>query len=235
MIYEFGPCLRSSSASIRSLPRPAASLLRNSASRPMKLTGIPSSSPATRLCQASSKPTPEIDVINSMRLGTCPNWITRAGAVKSSAVRPRLPNPNCSMAARTRIAFGAGVHEEIDIGGVTGYPCHDTAKAPTIRYSTPFEFKHSTNSRKSLLSGIGVGSLPDSEKDRDPFPRVHFASRMGIGGVGLFETTQNADHLLHRSHFTAFRAEEIAAAAEARGQNVVTSPRNSRRLSLLWR
>jgi hypothetical protein len=77
-----------------------------------------------------------------------------------------------------------------------------------MRYSTPFEFKHSTNSRKSLLSGIGVGSLPDREKNRDPFLRVHFASRKSIGGVRLFETMENADRLLHHLVLPFFRAVE---------------------------
>jgi hypothetical protein len=40
-----------------------------------------------------------------------------------------------------------------------GNPCYETASAPTTRYSNLFEFKHSINSRISLLSGIGVGSL----------------------------------------------------------------------------
>ena len=78
-----------------------------------------------------------------------------------------------------------------------GYPCQETANAPTTRYSTPFEFKHSTNSRKSLLSGIGVGSFPDREKNFDPFLRAHFASRKSIGCIRLFKAVKDADYFLH--------------------------------------
>jgi hypothetical protein len=53
-----GSCLRSSSASIRSLARPVDSLFRRRAVRPMKRTDIPPSSPNNRVFQASSKDTP---------------------------------------------------------------------------------------------------------------------------------------------------------------------------------
>jgi hypothetical protein len=163
--YEFGYCLRSSSTSMRSLPRPEASLLRNSASRPMKWTRIPSSSPSTRVCHASSKLTPEMEVIRSIRFGSCPSWITRAGEVRSYIVSPKLPKPNCCMALRTREALAGLAFTKKSISAeYLGYPCQAMASAPTTRYSTPFEFKHSTNSRKSLLSGIGVGPFPDRKK-----------------------------------------------------------------------
>jgi len=68
--------------------------------------------------------------------------------------------------------FTLGPDEQRDIGGIPG----KTAKAPAIRNSTPFEFKHSTNSRKPLLRGIGVGSIPDRKKNRDPLLGVHLAS-----------------------------------------------------------
>ncbi len=42
---------------------------------------------------------------------------------------------------------------------------------PNHQYSTLFEFKHSTNSRKSLLKGIGAGSLAKFEENVDPFLR----------------------------------------------------------------
>jgi hypothetical protein len=54
-----------------------------------------------------------------------------------------------------------------------GYPCQETASAPTTGYSTLFEFKHSTNSRKSLLKGIGVGWVARFEENVDPFLRAH--------------------------------------------------------------
>lgn len=235
MSYDFGICLRSSSTSMRSLPRPEASLLRSRASRPMKWTMIPSSSPCTRVCQASSKLTPEIEVIRSIRLGSCPSWITRAGAVKSSTVSPKLPNPNSWMLRSTRAAFPALARTKKSMSAeYRGYPCQETASAPTTKYSTPFEFKHSTNSRKSLLSGIGVGSLPDREKDLDPFLRAHFVSRKGVRCVRFFKAVKDADNFLHAlilprpgGHFGFDRthqisgqsAQEIADAARAWGQN----------------
>src|SRR5207247_436289 len=75
------------------------------------------------------------------------------------------------------------------------------ASAPTTRYSTSFEFKHSTNSRKSLLSGIGMGSLPDRKEDIDPLLWAHFASGNSIGGVRFFEALENANNLQHTSIF----------------------------------
>ncbi len=217
MIYESGCCLRSSSTSTRSLPRPEASLFRNSASRPMKYTGTPSRSPRTRVSQASSKLTPEIEVMRSMRLGSCPSWITRAGAVKSSRMSPRLPNPNCWMVWRTRAPFAALARTRKSISAeYRGYPCQETAKAPTTRYSTSFEFKHSTNSRKSLLSGIGMGSLPDREKDLDPFLRAHFATRKSIGGIRFFKAVKNADDF---PHSFILPLQDAAKQIAARGQN----------------
>ena len=46
-----------------------------------------------------------------------------------------------------------------------GKPCHETARAPTIKNSTLFESKHATNSRESFASGIAESSLLDGEKD----------------------------------------------------------------------
>jgi len=78
-----------------------------------------------------------------------------------------------------------------------GNPCHETASAPTIRYSTSFEFKHSINSRKSLLRGIGVGSLPQLEECINPLLRGHLSAATGIGKVGFFKGVEDADHFLH--------------------------------------
>ena len=79
-----------------------------------------------------------------------------------------------------------------------GNPCHETASAPTTRYSTPFEFKHSINSRKSLFRGIGVGSLSQFKKYAGPLLRVHLSAGKGIGGIGLFKTGENTDYFLHQ-------------------------------------
>ena len=47
--------------------------------------------------------------------------------------------------------------------------------APTTRYSTSFEFRHSINSRKSLLKGIGVGSLSQFKEYAGSLLRGHLS------------------------------------------------------------
>ena len=69
--------------------------------------------------------------------------------------------------------------------------------APTIKYSTSFEFKHSINSRKSLLKGIGVGSLSQFEEYASPLLRAHLTAGNGVGGVGFLEAVEDANYFLH--------------------------------------
>lgn len=88
-------------------------------------------------------------------------------------------------------------NQKIDIRRVPGNPCHETASAPTTRYSTSFEFKHSINSRKSLLKGIGVGSFPQFEEYAGSLLRGHLSAGKGIGGIGLLEAGENTDCFLH--------------------------------------
>jgi hypothetical protein len=76
-------------------------------------------------------------------------------------------------------------------------PCHETASAPTTRYSTSFEFKHSINSRKSLLKRIGVGPLSQFEEYADPLLRSHLRAGNGIGAIGFLKGIENADYFLH--------------------------------------
>lgn len=78
-----------------------------------------------------------------------------------------------------------------------GNPCHETASAPTTRYSTLFEFKHSINSRKSLLKGIGVGSLSQFEEYIGSLLGGHLSARLCIGDVGFLKGVENADDFLH--------------------------------------
>lgn len=68
----------------------------------------------------------------------------------------------------------AGTNQKIDIGGISGISVPENRQRPTPSHPTPFELKHSTNSRKSLLKGIGVGSLAKLEENVDPFLRAHF-------------------------------------------------------------
>jgi hypothetical protein len=70
-----------------------------------------------------------------------------------------------------------------------GNPCHETAGA--------FEFKHSINSRKSLLKGIGVGSLPQFKEYGRSLLRGHLSARKCIGGIGFLERVENAYYFLH--------------------------------------
>ncbi len=78
-----------------------------------------------------------------------------------------------------------------------GNPCHETASAPTTRYSTSFEFKHSINSRKSLLKGIGVGALSQFEEYAGPPLRGHFSTGKRIRSIGFLKAVENADYFLH--------------------------------------
>ena len=86
------------------------------------------------------------------------------------------------------------------------YPCQETASAPTTKYSTSFELKHSTNSRKSLLRGIVVGSCPDGEEYVDAFLRAQIVSGNRICRVSIFKAVEFANDLFHTFHFTARRS-----------------------------
>src|ERR1700741_2604763 len=105
----------------------------------------------------------------------------------------RRPNPNCESARNTRAALAwlARIRKSTS-AEYRGNPCHETASAPTTRYSTSFEFKHSINSRKSLLKGIGVVSLSQFEEYAAPLLRAHLSAGKGIGGVGFFKALENA-------------------------------------------
>jgi len=54
---------------------------------------------------------------------------------------------------------------------------------PTIKYSTLFEFKHSTNSRESLLSGIGVLPLAKIKEDVHALLGCHVETGKRARGV----------------------------------------------------
>lgn len=62
---------------------------------------------------------------------------------------------------------------------------------------TSFEFKHSRNSRKSLLKGIGVGSLSQCEEYAGPLLWSHLSAGNGIGGIGCLKRVENGDYFLH--------------------------------------
>ena len=69
--------------------------------------------------------------------------------------------------------------------------------APTTKNSTPFEFSKSINSRKSLLSRIGIHPFPEFENNPDPFLWSHPHVFFHFVGVGLIETVEETDQFLH--------------------------------------
>ena len=87
---------------------------------------------------------------------------------------------------------------EIHVGGVSRISCQETASAPTIKYSTVFEFKHSINSRKSSLKDIAVGSLAKFEENSDSLLGAHRRPGRSIGRVRFLEALEDANNLLHR-------------------------------------
>ncbi len=119
---------------------------------------------------------------------------------QSAVPIPTPPNPNCRIARITRPAFTALARRKKSMSAeYRGKPCQEAASAPTTRYSTSFEFKHSINSRKSLLIGIGERSFPYREKYLHPFLRSHPAARQRIRFIGFLDRIENADRLVHPS------------------------------------
>jgi hypothetical protein len=114
-----------------------------------------------------------------------------------------LSYPNCFKAAITRSALSRLGLTKISMSPENlGNPCHDTARAPTIRNSTSFARKHSTNSRKSFVRGIAVGPLLESEKDFHSLFGGHLPTTAIVGFLSFFEASEDADDLLHEFHFT---------------------------------
>jgi hypothetical protein len=60
-----------------------------------------------------------------------------------------------------------------------------------------FEFKHSINSRKSLLKGIWVVSLPKYAENVDPLLRGHAGALERIRRVGFFEAVEDPNYFFH--------------------------------------
>ncbi len=204
MSYRLGLRLRSSSASPMSLGRPVDSLLRISSSRPIKFTSIPSSSPETRCTHASSNSTPEMEVIKSMRFGFTPSCTIWSGLLRSSRVSLRLPKPKSCSAARTASALSKVGRIRKSMSAVNrGYPCHATAKAPTIKYSTPAELSDSINSRKSLCIGVRILPGLKIEQDLNALSRGQSKVFFHISGVGFFMTGELTNDHFHPSHFSA--------------------------------
>jgi hypothetical protein len=106
--------------------------------------------------------------------------------------------PNCAIARSSDAALSCvGRIRKSMSAEYRGKPYQETAKAPTTRYSTLFGFKHSINSRKSLLKGIRVGSLLKFEKDIDPLLRSHRRAGACVGVISIFQTGEHANYFLH--------------------------------------
>ena len=71
--------------------------------------------------------------------------------------------------------------------------------APTIRYSTLFEFKHSMNSRKSLFKGIGISSFAESKEDVNSLLGTHLSTGFCIRGIRCLKAFEDPNLFLHAS------------------------------------
>jgi hypothetical protein len=66
-----------------------------------------------------------------------------------------------------------------------------------------FEFKHSTNSFKSRLSGIVSRSFPNLEEDIDSLAWCQPGTKKSVRVVGFLKAVEDSDDLLHLFHLIA--------------------------------
>lgn len=78
-----------------------------------------------------------------------------------------------------------------------GKPYQDTANAPTTRYSTLLELKHSINSFKSFCKRIGMGALTQLEKDLDALFGSHSRALLALVCISRLKRFEDADCFLH--------------------------------------
>ncbi|MCU1329591.1 MAG: hypothetical protein JWN34_4961 [Bryobacterales bacterium] len=74
-----------------------------------------------------------------------------------------------------------------------------------VRYSTLFEFNNSTNSRRSLVQGIWMSPLSQSEEQVAPLLRRQLQAEKRIRGVGVFEALEYSDCPFHCLSLTLSR------------------------------
>jgi hypothetical protein len=72
------------------------------------------------------------------------------------------------------------------------------AKALNTRHSIFSELNNSTNSRKSLLSGIWMAAVAEFDYEFDSFLGRHGHVFTSTRSVSVFEAGENADLLFHR-------------------------------------
>src|ERR1017187_3352417 len=166
----------------------------------MKKTGIESIVPETRLAQASSKETPAMDVMTSIRLGFTPSWRIWSGWHKSWGAIRKLANPKSRSVSTKSSAFaGLGRTRKSMSAVKRGWPCHATANPPTTTYSTPLALSNSINSRKSLPIRIRVDPGLEFENERYPLLGSHRKVFLDIRRLGGLKATEIPDQVFHRS------------------------------------
>jgi hypothetical protein len=65
------------------------------------------------------------------------------------------------------------------------------------RYSTPFEFNNSKNSRQSLVSGIGVTAVAEFDNDIQALLGGHRRVVARVGCIGVLEAGKYLYRFLH--------------------------------------
>src|ERR1035437_4797592 len=73
------------------------------------------------------------------------------------------------------------------------------------RYSTPFEFNNSRNSRQSLFSGIGVSAVAEFDKDTQTLLRGHGRVVARVGLIGVLEAGKYPYRFLHEHIIARWR------------------------------
>jgi len=92
-----------------------------------------------------------------------------------------------------------GANKKIEVSRISWKSMPRYRRAPTIRYSALFEFKHPTNSFKSRLSGIVSRSFPNFEENIDSLARGQPRTKESIRVVGVIKAVEDLDDLLHAS------------------------------------
>ena len=64
-------------------------------------------------------------------------------------------------------------NEDIEVAGITRNTVVGNRESPTTRYSTALEVNNATNSRKSLVSGIGIFAIAEFDHKCDALARRH--------------------------------------------------------------
>jgi hypothetical protein len=124
------------------------------------------------------------------------DYFARSGQVGSRNIK--TPQAKIVDGGQDKRAFaGVGRTRKTISPEYRGNPCQETANAPTTTYSALFEFKHSINSRKSLLKGIRVGSFAEFAENVHSLLRAHLRAGQRIRRVGFFETVEYPNYLLH--------------------------------------